>query len=113
MIGYEDVGEAAIEVAIVQAMTADLVAACIVDPAKARDLMPIEVHTAHREALARGTPGVRPIYKLTYDVIAQIERAIVRRRPFASEETPEQKAIREGKRKEAIAQMRNPGDEAA
>ena len=75
-----DIGEAAIDVALTQAMTTDLVGACIVDPARAGELTPPEVSSAHLEARARGTAGVRPIDKLMDDVVAAIERAIERRR---------------------------------
>jgi hypothetical protein len=80
MIGFEDVGEAAIDVALTQAMAADLVCAAIVDPAKVGELTPLEMSSAHLEARRLGTAGIRPIDQLMADVIAQIEAAIERRR---------------------------------
>jgi hypothetical protein len=79
-----DVGEAAVEVAVTQAMIIDLVGAGIVNPAMVGELTPTEVANAHIEARAHGIAGVRPIDKLMDDVAAQIERAIERRRREAT-----------------------------
>jgi hypothetical protein len=79
-----DAGEAAVEVAVTQAMTADLVGAGILNPATVGEITPLEVANAHLEARAHGIAGVRPIDKLMDDVAAQIERAIERRRREAT-----------------------------
>jgi hypothetical protein len=79
-----DLGEAAVEIAVTQAMIIDLVGAGIVNPAMVGELTPTEVANAHIEARAHGIAGVRPIDKLMDDVVTQIERAIERRRKEAT-----------------------------
>jgi hypothetical protein len=83
MIGF-DLGEAAVEIAVTQAMMIDLVGASIVGPTRVGELTPQEVANAHIAARAGGTAGVRPIDKLMDDVVARIERAIERRRKVAT-----------------------------